>query len=156
MNQKSLKPKEKRFISEFLLDNNATQSAIRAGYSRRSARQIANRLMTKDYIRCEIDGKLRKIEEKILVTKEFVIGGLKEVAERCMQHIPVMVFDKEKKLMTQKIDEGGEGVWEFDSSGANRSFELLGKHLSLFVDRTDITTNGKSLIELLKEVHDDA
>jgi phage terminase small subunit len=39
-----LTPKQERFIDEYLIDLNATQAAIRAGYSKRSARQIAEKL----------------------------------------------------------------------------------------------------------------
>ena len=46
----ALTEKQKRFCDEYLIDLNATQAAIRAGYSERSARQIAERNMTKDDI----------------------------------------------------------------------------------------------------------
>lgn len=58
--------------------------------------------------------------------------GLKEVAQRCLQRVPVMEFDRVERRMVQAQTEGGKDVWEFDSTGANRSFELLGKHLGMF------------------------
>lgn len=66
------------------------------------------------------------------ITADYVLYGLKEVAERCLQRVPVMEFDYVNKAMAQKTDGEGNGVWEFDSSGANRAFELLGKHVGLF------------------------
>lgn len=45
-----LTPKQQRFVDEYLLDLNATQAAIRAGYSRRSARQIGAENMSKPAI----------------------------------------------------------------------------------------------------------
>ena len=80
------------------------------------------------------------IENKCLVDVEYVITGIKEVAERCMQRKAVMVFDKEQKQYVQARDEEtGEGIWTFDSAGANRSLELLGKHLKLFTDKTELS-----------------
>jgi phage terminase small subunit len=47
-----------------------------------------------------------------------------------------MVFDPINKAMAQKVDEDGNNVWEFDSSGANKALELLGRHLAMFTDKT--------------------
>jgi phage terminase small subunit len=66
-------PKEERFISEYLKDFNATQSAMRAGYSKTSARQIGSENLSKPYIKAEIqkrliDLSLGKEETKKLIT----------------------------------------------------------------------------------------
>lgn len=49
-----LTPKQKRFIVEYLIDNNATQAAIRAGYSKKSARLIGQQLLAKTSLAQEI------------------------------------------------------------------------------------------------------
>ena len=55
-----------------------------------------------------------------------------------MQKKPVMKFNREEKCMKQVVDEEtGEGVWQFDSAGTNRALELIGRHLALFVDKTE-------------------
>lgn len=146
----ALSPKEKRFIAEYLHDQNGTQAAIRSGYSKRSASQIAARLLAKDKIRDSIDTQLKKIEDKGIVTKEYILQGLKEVADRCMQRVPVMVRDpQDGRRMIQKTDiETGEGVWEFDSMGANKALELLGKHIRFFpAERRELSgRDGEPLI----------
>ena len=154
--KKSLNLKQQRFVTEYLKDQNAKQAAIRAGYSKKNAETIGPRLSRKVQVRTEIETKLQKLQEKTLVTKEFVIGSLKEIANRCMQKVPVMVFDKEEKTLRQAVDEDGEGVWEFDSSGANKSLELLGKHIGAFTEKVDVTSGGRSLVDILREVHGDA
>jgi hypothetical protein len=64
-----------------------------------------------------------------------------------------MVYDREAKEHVQKIDEAtGEGVWEFDSSGANRSLELLGKHLRMFVDKVELDATVRTHADLIAEV----
>jgi phage terminase small subunit len=70
-----------------------------------------------------------------MVDATFVVEGLKEVFNRCMQKEPVLDFDPIEKKLKQKVDEEGNGVWQFDSVGANKALELLGKHLALFTDK---------------------
>lgn len=46
----------------------------------------------------------------------------------------------------QAIDEEGRNVWQFDAKGANKSLELLGKHIGMFVERRELTgKNGGPL-----------
>jgi len=49
-----------------------------------------------------------------------------------MQRIAVMRFDREARTMVQETTEDGEGVWTFDSAGANRALENLAKHIGYF------------------------
>lgn len=135
---KKLTPKQLRFVEEYLVDLNATQAAIRAGYSERSAKVQACRLLTKDNVSRAVERGKAERSKRTEITQDFVLSGLKEVAERCLQKMPVMVFDRVERCMVQKQDEDGRDIWEFDSTGANRAFELLGKHLGLFVDKLQI------------------
>lgn len=90
--------------------------------------------------------RMEKIEAKAFITVEYVVEGLKEVAERCMQRAPVMRYDPSVKGKAQVKDSEGRNVWEFDSAGANKSFELLGKHIGLFPDHHILTgKNGKPI-----------
>lgn len=141
-----LKPKQRRFVIEFLVDQNAKQAAIRAGYSKKAAEVNGPRLLRNARVKAAVDAQLKKIEEQNIVTVKYVLENLKEVTERCMQHKPVMVFDKAEREMVQ-AEEDGEGLWEFDSAGANRSLELLGKHLKMFTEKHEIAgKNGESLV----------
>jgi phage terminase small subunit len=154
-----LTDRQNAFIVEYLKDLNGTQAAIRAGYSEDSANNEASRLLTNEYIREAIKSKLIEREEKSLVSVDYVINGLKECAERCMQRQPVMVRDGKELKQAEDIDTG-EGVWEFNSAGATRSFELLGKYLKLFVDKIEIERKDKpilddEIIEKLKKEYGD-
>ena len=63
-----------------------------------------------------------------------------------------MAFDREEKRMVQVQDEEGRDVWEFDANGALRAQELLGKHLKLFTDKTELTgKDGAPLKDLSDE-----
>jgi phage terminase small subunit len=139
MAERKLTDQQKLFIAEYLKDRNGTQAAIRAGYSADTAQEQASRLLSKVMVRAAVDKKVEKLEERSMVTAEYVIRGLKEIAERCMQRNPVMEFDHESKSMVQKTDpDTGLGVWEFDAAGANKSHELLGRYLKLFTDRVEV------------------
>lgn len=135
-----LNPKQRRFIAEFLKDQNGTQAAIRAGYSKKTAKEQACRLLTNVHIHKAVDAGLDSVSKRCGVTAEYVLNGLKVVSERCLQKEPVMEFDHEEKRMVQVCDEEtGAGIWQFDSAGANRALELMGKHLKLYTEKTEIT-----------------
>jgi len=65
-----LTAKQQKFISEYLIDLNATQAAIRAGYSKKTARSIGQNLLTKVDIQEAIQEKQLKLREKAEITTE--------------------------------------------------------------------------------------
>ena len=115
---KELTNKQYIFCLEYMKDFNGKQAAIRTGYSPRTAEQNACKLLSYSKVK-ELINQLKLERVKALkLTPEYVLTSLKNVAERT----------QEGKL---------------DSSGANRSLELLGKHMQLFTDviQVGITEN---------------
>jgi len=140
-----LTDKQQKFCEEYMVDLNATQAAIRAGYSEDTASVIGCQNLTKVNVAERIAELKAKISAETLVDAKYVINGLLEVHKRCLQAEPVMVRGEEG------MEESGE--FKFEHSGANRSLELLGKHLGLFVERREITgDNGNPLTILLSEI----
>lgn len=143
---RELTPKQQIFVKEYLVDLNATQAAIRAGYSERTAKAQGSRLLTDVDISHAIGEALKTKTEKLDVSVDFVLKGLVEVVERCLQKKPVMEFDRVERQMVQATDEQGREVWEFDSTGANRALELLGKYKQMFTDKVqhsgDVNLSG--------------
>lgn len=139
-----LTAKQQRFVEEYLVDLNATQAAIRAGYAKTTAEKKAPVWVGKSResspypaVWDAVDDALRKRSEKTGITAEYVLKSLQHVAERCMQAEPV------------RDREGNEtGEYRFDSSGANKSLELLGRHLKLFTDKVEHTGKDGGPIEL--------
>lgn len=75
----ALTEKQKRFCDEYLTDLNATQAAIRAGYSARSARQHAHVLLDRPQIRERIDARLAEMEEARVAKGDEVLKYLTSV-----------------------------------------------------------------------------
>lgn len=135
----SINEKQKRFCEEYLVDLNATKAAIRAGYSEKTAAQIGSENLIKPDIIEYLNVRRAEISEKIELSQEWVLKRLKEISDRCMTAEPVMEFDYDTKSMRET------GEYQFDSSGANKATELIGKHLGMFITRIDATTKGESL-----------
>lgn len=132
-----LTDKQAAFVREYLVDLNATQAAIRAGYSERTASRIGPQLLGKTCVREAIEKAQAKRARRVEVTQDYVLSNLVEVVERTMQRAPVL--DRKGEQVT---DEEGRAVWTFDAKGANRALELLGKHLGIFADRVRAEVSG--------------
>jgi phage terminase small subunit len=77
-------------------------------------------------IKNEIDKRLETRAKKAGLDAEWVLQRLKDISDRCMQ--AEAVFDR----------EGNEtGEYKFDSTGANKATELIGKHLGMFRDKVE-------------------
>lgn len=132
-----LTDKQTAFVREYLVDLNATQAAIRAGYSERTASRIGPQLLGKTCVREAIEKAQAKRARRVEVTQDYVLSNLVEVVERTMQRAPVL--DRKGEQVT---DEEGRAVWTFDAKGANRALELLGKHLGIFTDKIRAEVSG--------------
>lgn len=132
-----LTDKQKEFVRQYLVDLNATQAAIRAGYSERTASRIGPQLLGKTCVREAIEKAQAKRAQRVEVTQDYVLANLVEVVERTMQRAPVL--DRKGEQVT---DEEGRAVWTFDAKGANRALELLGKHLGIFTDKVKAEVSG--------------
>lgn len=75
-----LTPKQERFCREYAIDCNATQAAIRAGYSEKTADNNAHRLMGNEGIKAKIAELQGKTAKKLEITSEFVLGELLKLA----------------------------------------------------------------------------
>lgn len=132
-----LTDKQKEFVRQYLVDLNATQAAIRAGYSVKTAYRQGADLLQKTSIREAIEKAQAKRARRVEVTQDYVLSNLVEVVERTMQRAPVT--DRKGEQVT---DEEGRAVWTFDAKGANRALELLGKHLGIFTDKVKAEVSG--------------
>lgn len=121
-----LNDQQRFFCREYIIDFNGQRAAVAAGYSKKTARFQASDILTRPNIQAFLQTLVNKRADAVRVTAEDVLRDLLKVKDRCLQAEPVVGPD------------GSEGVWKFDSSGANKSLELVGKHLRMFVDRHEV------------------
>lgn len=125
-----LTPKQERFVCEYLKDLNATQAAIRAGYSEKSAAQIGAENLRKPAIKEVIDAKLEEMNNSAIV----------DVAETLEYLTSVMRGEQEDEVLRLSGD-GTQSKTDLKVAARDRmrAAELLGKYYGLFVDRTAVT-----------------
>lgn len=129
-----LTPKQQRFVQEYLLDMNATQAAIRAGYSERTAKSIGQENLTKPDIKAAIEQAQQKVSERLGITQDWVLSNLKTVAERCMQASPVL-DRKGNPVLVENAEGDIVPAFVFNAMGATKATELLGKHIGMFTEK---------------------
>ena len=132
-------PKQEMFAAEYLIDLNATQAAIRAGYSAKTAQEQSSRLLSNVMVQHLIQEGMDKRAEKINVTSEYVLSTIVDTIERCRQAKPVYDKAGDPVLVFNEQDQTIVPAYEFDSSAVLRGAELLGKHLKLFTDKTEVS-----------------
>lgn len=76
--QTGVSPKQVRFVEEYLVDLNATQAAVRAGYSQKTARSVGSENLTKPDIAQAIATAQAKRSERVGITADLILQGLWE------------------------------------------------------------------------------
>lgn len=141
----ALTARQARFVSEYLVDLNATQAAIRAGYSPAGARAHACRLLMKEDAKDAVGKAMDKRARRTQLCQDEVIGDLRELRDICMgrRAVKIMTIVKNAREGTAEPVEV-EGMM-FEPASANRALELLGRHMKMFTDKMDMTSNGQTL-----------
>ena len=107
--------KQEMFCKEYIIDLNATQAAIRAGYSEATARSIGQENLTKPDITQRIAELQKERIEKVEITAENVLKDILSTRDAA-------AFDN-------------------NHNARLKANELLGKHLALFTDKTQLTND---------------
>ena len=128
MARNRLTGKQARFCREYIIDCNATQAAIRAGYSKKAAKEQGSRLLANVSIKGRIAELQAPILEKHGIDADYVIENLKATHDDCI----------EAKDRTNRL----------------RSLELLGRHLNLFADKREVTAT-LTLAQAMAGIDDD-
>lgn len=139
-----LTDKQAAFVEEYLVDLNATQAAIRAGYSARTANAKAGELMLLPHIVAAIEEAKRERSERTRITADYVLRQAVKLHERCMQEVEPLTNRRGEPIS----DEEGRPVYVFNAAGAAKALELIGKHIDVqaFNERTETTINGEMTI----------
>ena len=132
MGGKALTPKQQRFVDEYLVDLNATQAAIRAGYSEKTARTQAAHLLAKDNIQSAISTRQQDRAERTELTQDEVINDFREIRDLALGRKPKTI-----RLRQGDGEWAEQEVFDYDLANAHRANEALGRHLKLFTDRVE-------------------
>lgn len=141
-----LTAKQKRFVEEYLIDLNATQAAIRAGYSPNSARDIGSENLTKPHIRARVEEALAERSKRTGINADRVVRELARIAfvnaadlinfetatiaEGASEDDTAAIASVRVKTIPTDAGEGVER--EIRICDKLKALELLGKHLGMF------------------------
>ena len=148
--EKTLSDKQQKFVAEYLIDLNATQAAIRAGYSERSAKEIGCENLTKPNIANAIQKAFEDRSRRTAVTQDYVLTTIQDTIERCTQAEPVK-YKNGEQVMVETPDGEVAPAYTFNANGVLKGCELLGKHLKLFTEKIE-HSGGISLADGLKKI----
>ena len=150
MGKTKLTPKQERFCEEYLVDLNATQAAIRAGYSEKTANRIAAENLSKLDIQQKIEELRNAQSERTEITADRVLQELAAIAFADRTKIaaiqesgevaftPTDKLSDDVKKTISGIEHGKYGI-KVSTCDKIKALELLGKHIGLFTDNVKLT-----------------
>ena len=116
----ALNDKQRRFVEEYLIDLNATQAAIRAGYSAKTAQEQGARLLLNAMVKSAINAGLAQKQEKSERKASDVLKDIQELGKRAIE-----AFSNEPTAPML--------------NGALKALELEGRHYGMFKDRVELS-----------------
>lgn len=143
-----LTAKQKQFCDEYVKDYNATQAAIRAGYSEKTASSQASRLLKNPAVIERIKEKQKELLDTHCMTEDRVLAELIEILNRCMSAVPVMEWDYSEHSLVPT------GEYQFDSKGALKAIKLLGQHIGMFTQKVELTNISDESIKEMEQYFD--
>ncbi|WP_345985278.1 terminase small subunit [Sulfurimonas sp. HSL-1656] len=153
-----LTEKQKRFCEEYMIDMNATQAAIRAGYKEKTAGSQAHDILKKPEIQAYLSELIEKQQERTQITADMVLDELGKIAFSKLTDF----YDGEGRLIhpenlpenasaavatfktrRESVGKNADGNDEFDTIDEYRrhdkvkALELIGRHFKMFTDKVE-------------------
>lgn len=156
-----MRDKQKRFIEEYLVDLNATQAAIRAGYKADSAQQIGSENLSKPLIRAAIDKAMAERSRRTGVNQDRIVQELAKIAFVKLTDIvdangrirddatdDDLACLESIKYKAADMDSGTSVEREVRISSKLKALELLGKHCGMWNDKLGLEVDGEVNIHI--------
>lgn len=138
----AMNARQKRFCDEYLIDCNATQAAIRAGYSPKTAKQIGQRMLTNVDLKAYIDEQLERIHNEKTAD-----------AQEVLEYLTAVMRGQHTEQTLQLIGDGVQKIADIDVSAKERlkAAELIGKRFGMFKDNVGVDLEPVVIVNDLKE-----
>ncbi len=151
-----LTPKQQRFAEEYLIDLNATQAAIRAGYSKRTAEKIGSENLRKPEVAEKIQLQMQERGARTGITADRVLKEIERLAMFDPADLIKITGPKDILALPEDVRRAITG-WKWDKMGnfvvtmaKQGALEMLGRHHKLFTDKTEMTgANGGPMLSSL-------
>ena len=159
-----LTARQKRFCDEYLIDLNATQAAIRAGYSKRTAKQIGQENLTKPDLQNYMAERMKQKDDELIADQDEVLRYLTSVMRREKTESIVVTLkekhsfyapDESGTMRKQTVEKEVPKIVEIPAklSDSNKAAELLGKAHCLFTDKVDL--DGSTRVLIVDDIEND-
>lgn len=151
MSNKKLSVQKQRFADEFLISYNATQAAIKAGYSKRTAYSQGARLSKSVEVQKYLISKKAKVYKKLEISQERTMLEMARVSFSDVRRIynadgtfkAVHELDDDTAAAIQSIEVDSEGqLIKIKFWDKNKPIEMLGKHFKIYADITPVVVNN--------------
>lgn len=163
-------PKQQRFVAEYLIDFNATQAAVRAGFSAKTAQQQGSRMLLNVVVANAIKAAQEKLSAKFEVKAEDVIRELAHIGFSNMRDftafgpdgVTLRDMSEMSEAATRCIAEVsqtttvGGGSVKFKLHDKKGALDSLARHLGLFNDKLEVTGNHEDFLEMMLARKEDA
>ena len=136
-----LTAKQKRFCTEYLIDLNATQAAIRAGYSEKTAYSMGQRLLKNVEIKKYIDQQLKQLKTEKTAD-----------AQEVLEYLTAVMRGEQKEQVPLLVGEGVQELVQKDVSVKDRlkAAELIGKRYALFTEKMEL--QSETTVQIVDDI----
>lgn len=134
--------KQRKFCDEYLIDCNAKQAAIRAGYSEKTAYSIGQRLLKNVEVKAYLDEQLELLHNQ-------KTADVQEVLE----YLTAVMRGEHREQILQLVGDGVQEITDIDVGAKERlkAAELIGKRFGMFRDNLGLDIESVTIVDDLKE-----
>ena len=122
-------PRQRKFCDEYLISGNATDAAIKAGYSPKTAKQTGSENLAKPDLKAYIDTELEKLHSAKIAD-----------AQEVLEYLTAVMRGEHTEQVLKLAGDGIQTITDIEVSAKERikAAELIGKRYALFSDKMDL------------------